>query len=32
VIPPAEFGELEAFRSLLSGEQQAKIGGALCTS
>jgi hypothetical protein len=32
VIPPAELGELEAFRSLLSGEEQAKIGGALCTS
>jgi GNAT superfamily N-acetyltransferase len=32
VIPPAELGELEAFRSLLSGEEQAEIGGALCTS
>jgi GNAT superfamily N-acetyltransferase len=32
VIPPAELGELEAFRSLLSGKEQAEIGGALCTS
>jgi hypothetical protein len=32
VIPPAELGELEAFRSLLSGEEQAEIGGAVCTS
>jgi GNAT superfamily N-acetyltransferase len=32
VIPPAELGELEAFRSLLSSEEQAEIGGALCTS
>jgi len=32
VIPPAELGELEAFRSLLSGEEQAEIGGALCTT
>ena len=32
MIPPAELGELEAFRSLLSGEEQAEIGGALCTS
>jgi hypothetical protein len=30
VIPPAELGELEAFRSMLSGEEQAEIGGALC--
>jgi GNAT superfamily N-acetyltransferase len=32
VILPAELGELEAFRSLLSGEEQTEIGGALCTS
>jgi hypothetical protein len=32
VIPPAELGELEAFRSLLAGQEQAEIGGALCTS
>jgi hypothetical protein len=32
VIPPAEVGELEAFRSLLAGHEQAEIGGALCTS
>jgi len=30
VIPAAERGELEAFRSLLAGEVQAEIGGALC--
>jgi GNAT superfamily N-acetyltransferase len=32
VIPPTELGELEAFRSLLAGQEQAEIGGALCTS
>lgn len=32
MIPPAELGELEAFRSLLAGQEQAEIGGALCTS
>ena len=32
MIPPAELGELEAFRSLLAGQAQAEIGGALCTS
>jgi len=32
VIPPPELGELEAFRSLLGGQAQAEIGGALCTS
>jgi hypothetical protein len=32
VIPPAELGELEAFRSLLAAQEQAEIGGALCTS
>ncbi|TMM07514.1 MAG: GNAT family N-acetyltransferase [Actinobacteria bacterium] len=31
MIPPAELGELEAFRSLLAGQEQAEIGGALCT-
>lgn len=31
MIPPAELGELEAFRSLLAGQAQAEIGGALCT-
>jgi GNAT superfamily N-acetyltransferase len=31
VIPPAELGELEAFRSLLAGQDQAEIRGALCT-
>jgi hypothetical protein len=30
VIPPAELGELEAFRSLLAGHVQAEIGGAVC--
>ena len=30
MIPAAERGELEAFRSLLAGEVQAEIGGALC--
>ena len=29
---PTELGELEAFRSLLAGQEQAEIGGALCTS
>ena len=32
MIPSAEIGELEAFRSLLAGQEQAEIGGALCTS
>src|SRR5207244_1412545 len=32
VIPPAELGELEAFSSLLDGQPQAEIGGAVCTS
>ena len=32
MIPSAEVGELEAFRSLLAGQEQAEIGGALCTS
>jgi hypothetical protein len=32
VIPAAELGEREAFRSLLAGQAQAEIGGALCTS
>jgi acetyltransferase (GNAT) family protein len=31
VIPPAELGELEAFRSLLAGQPQLQIGGAVCT-
>lgn len=31
MIPPAELGELEAFRSLLAGHAQAEIGGAVCT-
>lgn len=30
MIPPTELGELEAFRSLLAGQAQAEIGGALC--
>jgi GNAT superfamily N-acetyltransferase len=30
VIPPTELGELEAFRSLLAGQAQAEIGGAVC--
>jgi GNAT superfamily N-acetyltransferase len=30
VIPPTELGELEAFRSLLAGQAQAEIGGAIC--
>ena len=32
MIPSAEIGELEGFRSLLAGQEQAEIGGALCTS
>jgi len=32
VSHPSELGELEAFRSLLSGQEQTEIGGALCTS
>lgn len=32
MIPPAELGELEAFSSLLDGQPQAEIGGAVCTS
>ena len=31
MIPAAELGEREAFRSLLAGQAQAEIGGALCT-
>jgi hypothetical protein len=30
VIAPTELGELEAFRSLLAGQAQAEIGGAVC--
>jgi GNAT superfamily N-acetyltransferase len=30
VIPPAELGELDAFRSLLAGQVRAEIGGAVC--
>ena len=29
MIPPTELGEQEAFRSLLAGQAQAEIGGAL---
>ena len=32
MIPPTELGELEAFRSLLAGQPQAEVEGALCTS
>jgi acetyltransferase (GNAT) family protein len=31
VIAPTELGELEAFRSILAGQPQAEIEGALCT-
>ena len=32
MIPPTELGELEAFRSLLGGQPQTEIEGAVCTS